>query len=116
MPSKMSRASRSSEPKRSSLMRNAIIGLLLSILFLSGAAYAQSRPLDAPRAAGLVGEKYDGLAIVRSASAPADVKSVVDQANQERAALYQQRATSTGATPDAVGRIYAKQIFDQAPA
>ena len=97
-------------------MRTLVAALVLSLLFASGAALAQNRPLDAPRAAGTVGEKYDGFAVVRSASAPADVKSLVDQANQERAALYKQRATSDGATADAVGRIYAKQIFDQAPA
>jgi uncharacterized protein YdbL (DUF1318 family) len=101
-------------------MRNALAALSLSLLFvcgaLSGTALAQSRPLDAPRAAGLVGEKYDGFALLRNPGAPADIKSLVDQANQERGALYKQRAASDGATSDAVGRIYAKQIFDQAPA
>lgn len=101
-------------------MRNAITALfvfcLLACAALTGQANAQSRPLDAPRASGLVGEKYDGFAVVRSPSAPGDVKSLVDQSNQERAALYKQRGASDGATPDAVGRIYAKQIFDQAPA
>ena len=95
-------------------MRSVIAALVLSLFFASGSALAQNRPLDAPRAAGTVGEKYDGFAVLHSPSAPADVKSLVDQANQERAALYKQRATD-GATPDAVGRIYAKQIFDQAP-
>jgi uncharacterized protein YdbL (DUF1318 family) len=101
-------------------MRNVLAALLLSLLFaggtVTGAALAQSRPLDAPRASGLVGEKFDGFAQLRSPSAPADIKGLVDQANQERAALYKQRAASDGATADAVGRIYAKQIFDQAPA
>jgi len=100
-------------------MRNALAAFLFSCLFacgaLTGQARAQPRPLDAPRASGLVGEKFDGFAVVRSPSAPADVKSLVDQSNQERATLYKQRATSDGATADAVGRIYAKQIFDQAP-
>jgi len=101
-------------------MRNALAALCLSLSFvcgaLSGAALAQSRPLDAPRVAGLVGEKYDGFALLRNPGAPADVKSLVDQANQERAALYKQRATTDGAPADAVGRIYAKQIYDAAPA
>ena len=101
-------------------MRKLALALLFATLLAGisapAPAGAQSRPLDAPRASGLVGEKYDGFAQLRSASAPADVKNLVDQANQERAALYKQRATSDGATPDAVGRIYAKQIYDQAPA
>jgi uncharacterized protein YdbL (DUF1318 family) len=101
-------------------MRQLLAALLLSFLlgstFAAGPAGAQNRPLDAPRATGVVGEKYDGFALVRSANAPGDVKSLVDQANQERAAIYKQRAATDGATPDAVGRIYAKQIFEQAPA
>jgi uncharacterized protein YdbL (DUF1318 family) len=91
------------------------LALLLAATAFAGTAQAQSRPLDAPRAAGTVGEKFDGFAVVRASNAPADIRTLVDQANQERAALYKQRAASDGATADAVGRIYAKQILDAAP-
>jgi uncharacterized protein YdbL (DUF1318 family) len=101
-------------------MRAWLFPLILSLLVLatapSGAALAQGRPLDAPRASGLVGERYDGLAVVRAPNAPADVRALVEQANAERAALYKQRAATDGATPDAVGRIYAQEILKAAPA
>ena len=100
-------------------MRARLRGLLLSLLLVAapfGAAWAQARPLDAPRAAGMVGERYDGLAVVRAPNAPADVRALVDQANAERAALYKQHAASEGATADAVGRIYAQEIMKAAPA
>jgi uncharacterized protein YdbL (DUF1318 family) len=93
-------------------------GLLLSILLaaLPIAAGAQERPLDAPRAAGQIGERYDGLAVLHDPNAPADVRALVDQVNARRSALYKQRAASDGATVDAVGRIYAKEILSKAPA
>jgi uncharacterized protein YdbL (DUF1318 family) len=100
-------------------MRAWLFPLMLSLLVLAtapGAALAQGRPLDAPRAAGLVGERFDGLAVVRAPNAPADIRALVDQANAERAALYKQRAAADGATPDAVGRIYAQEILKAAPA
>ena len=98
-------------------MRAWLLTATLSLLVLASApALAQGRPLDAPRAAGTVGERYDGLAVVREASAPADVKALVDQTNAERRALYQQRAAGEKTTADAVGRIYAQEIMKAAPA
>jgi hypothetical protein len=96
-------------------MRRALLVLALVLMGPFG-AFAQGRPLDAPRAAGQVGERFDGFAVVRDAGAPAAVKTLVDQANAERRTLYQQRATSDGATPDAVGKIYALEIMKAAPA
>ena len=96
-------------------MGRRLLVLLLALL-VPLAALAQGRPLDAPRAAGQVGERFDGFAVVRDAGAPAAVTALVDQANAERRALYQQRAASDGATPDAVGKIYAQEILKAAPA
>lgn len=96
-------------------MRRLLLTLLVA-LTLPLAALAQGRPLDAPRAAGQVGERFDGFAVVRDTAAPAGVRALVDQANAERRMLYQQRATADGATPDAVGKIYAQEILKAAPA
>jgi uncharacterized protein YdbL (DUF1318 family) len=99
-------------------MRRTLFALLVSLLALAplAAALAQGRPLDAPRAAGQVAERFDGFAVVRDAGAPAPIKALVDQTNAERHTLYQQRATADGATPDAVGKIYAQEIMKAAPA
>ncbi len=98
-------------------MRAWLFTLTMSLLVLTTApALAQGRPLDPPRAAGLVGERYDGLAVVRAPTAPADVRALVDQANAERAALYKQHAATEHTTADAVGRIYAQEIMKAAPA
>ena len=78
-------------------------------------ARAQSRLLDAPRAAGTVGERYDGFATVRGAASP-EVAALVTQVNAERRAVYAQRAQTDKASVDAVGRIYALEIMKSAAA
>ena len=77
-------------------------------------ACAQSRLLDAPRAAGIVGERYDGFAAVRGAASP-EVAALVAQVNQERRAVYAERARTDKASIDAVGKIYALEIMKAAP-
>jgi uncharacterized protein YdbL (DUF1318 family) len=97
-------------------MRSWLLTLWMALFVLATPpAWAQTRPLDAPRAAGTVGERYDGMAVLRDTAAPATVRALVDQANAERSALYKQRAAAENVTPDAVGRIYAQEILKAAP-
>jgi uncharacterized protein YdbL (DUF1318 family) len=77
-------------------------------------AMAQSRLLDAPRAAGIAGERYDGFAVARGSASP-EVAALVAQVNAERRAVYAQRAQSDKVSIDAVGRIYALEIMKSAP-
>ncbi len=93
----------------------AALFLALAALLFTLPAAAQARPLDAPRAAGQVGERFDGYAMVRSDSAPASVKALVTQTNAERRALYEKRAKESGATAADIGKIYAQQILNSAP-
>ena len=87
------------------------IGLLLS----PAGAWAQSRLLDAPRAAGTVGERFDGYAAARE-GASADVVKLVEQVNAERRAVYAQRAATDKVPVEAIGKIYALEILKSAPA
>ena len=114
----MSRPNPSSEV-RHALGRRRLLGGLsgaLALLVLApwSEARAQSRLLDAPRAAGTVGERYDGFAVVRGA-AGADVAALVDQVNAERRAVYAQRAQADKASVEAVGKVYALEILKSAP-
>lgn len=77
-------------------------------------AMAQSRLLDGPRAAGTVGERYDGFATVHGAVSP-ETAALVAKVNAERRALYAQRAASDKVSIDAVGKIYALEIMKSAP-
>ena len=78
-------------------------------------AFAQAKPLDAPRAAGTAGERFDGFAVARD-GAPADVAAIVAKMNAERSVVYAQRAAADKITAAAVGKIYAQQIMAAAPA
>ena len=77
-------------------------------------AQSQSRLLDAPRAAGIVGERYDGFAVVRGTASP-EISTLVDQVNAERRAVYAQSAAKDRVPIEAVGKIYATQIIKSAP-
>ncbi len=78
-------------------------------------AFAQSRPLDAPRAAGTVGERFDGYAVTRGTVTP-DITALVAKVNAERRALYAERAQSQGVSIEDIGKIYAAEIIKSAPA
>ena len=95
---------------RRQFSRRALLALPL-VLLAAGAA-AQARMLDAPRAAGTVGERFDGFAVARDSSAAA----LVEQVNAERRKVYADRAKTDGVPADQVGRVYAQEIFKSAPA
>ncbi|MBI1180052.1 MAG: DUF1318 domain-containing protein [Alphaproteobacteria bacterium] len=78
-------------------------------------AAAQDRPLDAPRAAGVIGERYDGYVVLRDKNAPAGIHELVEQTNAQRHKLYEERAKATDAPVEEVGKVYAEQIMEQAP-
>jgi len=102
---------RSSE--RAALLACAIA---LAAMLLPGApVFAQGKPLDGPRAAGQVGERYDGYVVLRDANAPQGVKSLVSQTNAQRKALYEKRAAEDKVPVEAIGKIYAQQIINSAP-
>ena len=67
--------------------------------------------LDELRKQGAIGERFDGLAVARDASA----KKVVKDVNANRSAIYKRESQKTGANVTAVGKIYAKQIMKKAP-
>ncbi|MBI1775380.1 MAG: YdbL family protein [Proteobacteria bacterium] len=113
----MSSPNRSSNRFLSLSLLAAILSVLLALAEPSSVALAQTQPrlLDAPRVAGQVGERYDGYAVARGAVA-ADIAALIERVNAERRAVYAQRAASDKAPIEAVGKIYAQQIMQSAPA
>lgn len=101
--------------------RRAVLwaALLLSLAMIAGphgaGAQSKARLLDAPRAQGIVGERYDGFAQAHGA-VPPDIAALIEQVNAERRALYAQRAKSEGVPVEAIGKIYAGEIIKSAPA
>lgn len=103
----MSRRSRFSDA------RTVLVAALILVATAVGAV-AQSRSLDAPRAAGTVGERFDGYAVVRDGGS--GMGALVDQINAERRKVYTERAAKEKAPVDQIARVYAAEIFRSAPA
>ena len=78
------------------------------------AAAQQRRQLEAPRAAGQAGERYDGYAAVHG-TAPAEVRALVDQVNAHRRQIYTKKAAEQNVPVDSVARIYAQKIAARLP-
>jgi uncharacterized protein YdbL (DUF1318 family) len=98
--------------KRSSFVTAAALALL-ALSFVSSVR-ADDR-LDQLRRSGAVGERYDGLLVVRS-QGDAAARAVVDQVNAQRSAIYEAQAKRESADVRDVGKIYALEIAGKAPA
>lgn len=94
--------------------RAALLSLAaLTLLTIGGFdRSAMAASLDELRKQGAIGERFDGLAVARDASA----NRVVQDVNAKRSAIYKRESKKTGANVTAVGKIYAEQIMRKAPA
>ncbi|MGH7804837.1 MAG: YdbL family protein [Candidatus Binatia bacterium] len=92
-------------------MRTSIAFVLMLLsLFVTAAGAAD---LDELRTRGVVGERFDGLAVVRGDDAAA--KKLVGEVNAKRSKIYADRAKAEGAPAAEVGKVYAKEIAGKAP-
>ena len=90
--------------------------LLIAAMAPAGAVHAAERPLDAPRAQGLIGERYDGLAVVHDPKAPPAVQKLAEDINAQRRQVYAAKAAAQGVPVLEVGKVYATEIMNKAPA
>ena len=88
--------------------------ILVAIVALATIASAADGRLEDLRKAGAVGERYDGFAVVRATGADATVKTLVDDVNTKRRAIYEAQAKKEGAPMTEVGKVYAQQIAGKA--
>jgi uncharacterized protein YdbL (DUF1318 family) len=84
--------------------------LLALALLIGSPAAAQTPAVDAARAAGAVGERYDGYVGVASPVPPA-LRSQVARINIQRRSLYSRLAQSKGASPSDVGVTAGCQLL-----
>lgn len=99
------------------LLRRAFITSLLALgLFAvipGGPALALD--LEQAKAAGLVGERADGLlGAVPSAPAP-EIRALIDRINGDRMAEYRRIAQQNNTSPQAVMAIAGSKLIDRAP-
>jgi uncharacterized protein len=91
-----------------SLLAAALLALPLPLL--SGPASAAS--LDELRAAGKVGERYDGYAVARDPG----TADMVNEINAKRREIYAAQAKKQKVSVEAVGTVYAGELWDKVPA
>lgn len=91
---------------------------LLSLLALAAVALpllalpAAAQTLDELRAAGKIGERYDGYAVARDAAFADMVKDI----NAKRREIYEAQAKKQGVAADQVGIVYAGELLEKLPA
>jgi uncharacterized protein YdbL (DUF1318 family) len=93
-------------------MKRAV--LLTALLLVAGPGAAQTAAMDAARAAGQIGERFDGYIGV-AAPVPGAVRSQVAAVNIQRRTLYSNLAASRGATPQDVGITAGCQLLGRVP-
>ncbi len=96
-------------------IKSLLSGLLLALAMVFSAP-AMADALDDARAAGLVGERPDGLVASVSPSAPANIQSLVQSVNAQRLEKYQQIANRKGRAGGADRRHRRREDHRQAEA
>lgn len=85
--------------------------VLVTLALLAVLPTASAQSIDELRKSGAVGERHDGYVVPRDASA----KEAAERINAQRREIYQARAKEQGVSAEAVGKVYAQQIIEQAP-
>jgi uncharacterized protein YdbL (DUF1318 family) len=88
-----------------------LASLTLAAVTAGLALPALAQTAESLRASGAAGERFDGYMEARDGSARGAVTAI----NAERRRVYEQRAAQDGVSPDQVGRVYAKQIYQRLP-
>ena len=92
-------------------MRKLLIAAALAVVAVPAPSAAQNSPvIVAAKAAGQVGERYDGYIGYRSAPSAA-LRAQVDAVNIRRRALYSNLAVSRGVSPQDVGITAGCQLL-----
>lgn len=95
--------------------RAAVVALVLFAAIGATPAYVFAQSLDQIRAQGVAGERYDGFLAPRG-EVSAQVRQLIIDTNAKRREIYRKRAAEQGVEILAVGKIYARQIMQNAPA
>jgi len=88
------------------------IMMTIAVFLLAGGVTAWAGSLQDLRASGALGESVSGYAVARDPSATAEVASI----NEKRKAVYAEKAAAQGVSIEQVGKVYAKEIFENVPA
>ena len=88
--------------------------VLLGLAALAAPAFGQTAAVDSARAAGTIGERFDGYIGVAASVSPL-VRSQVASINIRRRSLYSTLATRKGASPQDVGVTAGCTLLGRVP-
>ena len=88
------------------------IMMTIAVFLLAVGVTAWAGSLQDLRASGALGESASGYAVARDPSVTAEVASI----NEKRKAVYAEKASAQGVSIEQVGKVYAKEIFENVPA
>ena len=95
-------------------MKTLIKACLLSLLLLTYGAFAAD--LKTAKEQGLIGEQNNGyLGLVKN-DAPADVKALLADVNNQRKAQFAQIATKNGISEAEAAKVFAREAADRTTA
>jgi len=93
----------------------ALVPLLVVLGFGAVPEAAAQMNLDQAKAAGLIGERPDGLVGLVDAGAGADLRRLVDDVNRQRLARYGEIAASNASTIEAVQAVAGAELIERTP-
>lgn len=97
------------------LARRALLIVLAVVLALGAAPAFAQMELDDAKAAGLIGERPDGLVGVVDGAGGADVQALVDAVNAQRLSRYAEIAANNNSTIEAVQAVAGAQLIERTP-
>lgn len=90
---------------------------MMALLFAGlAAAPAWAASLNDLRTSGAVIERFDGFLEVGQKNVTGEARSVVNDVNAQRRSIYEQRAKEKNVPVSEVGKLYASEIYQSAPA
>jgi hypothetical protein len=101
---------------RRRLLQAVAAGLVAVTALGSAPPPASAQTLESARASGDVGERHDGYLVARQANPSPAIAGLVAQVNAQRRGIYERRAAEQRVPAAEVGRLYAQEIAQQAPA
>ena len=91
-----------------------ILAGIAALLLLAGPATAKQKMLEEAKAAGQVGEQFDGYVGIVAADIPAPVQKMVSDTNERRKAKYEKVAETRGIPIVAVEKLAGAKLIDRA--
>ncbi len=95
-------------------LRVVVVAAMMMGGLSAGSSHALAQSLDAARASGMVGERFDGYAVARGTATPA-VRKLVASVNSKRGKIYARRAREQKVSRAIVGKTFASKIAAKAP-